>query len=351
MANLIFKGSKKNLPAERNADSFYLCEDSHELYFGTGLYTESVRFYKGAKPETPAQGVLYINDDTGSGEIWNGSAWKSIFGALVKKNNVSEADLENTLKSKINNKVDSVSAAAGDNTITVAGTHSAPTLAVKVSPDQDNHLKATANGLKVNVPAAAVYTIEKLGTATEGMSASYQLKKDGAGVGAVIDIPKDMVVKSGSVVTDPAGQAKGTYIELVLANKTEDKLYINVNGLIEYVTSGSTAEDVVFVTVDPVTHKVTAKINTGKITKPLLDAGVQASLGRADSAVQPAALEDLNSKKHSHANIAELNKISVGDKAKWDAAEQNAKSYTDSKNSAMNTRVAAVESALTIGKF
>lgn len=56
-------------------------------------------------------------------------------------------------------------------------------------------------------------------------------------------IPKDMVVKSGSVVTNPTGQPKGTYIKLVLANATNDTLYIDVGGLIEYVTSGSAAAD------------------------------------------------------------------------------------------------------------
>lgn len=46
---------------------------------------------------------------------------------------------------------------------------------------------------------------------------------------------------------------------------------------------------------------------------------------------------------HSHANKAELDKIVEGDKAKWDAAEQNAKDYADGLNGAMNTRVTAVE--------
>lgn len=56
-------------------------------------------------------------------------------------------------------------------------------------------------------------------------------------------IPKDVVVKSGSVVTNPTGQPKGTYIKLVLANATNDTLYIDVGGLIEYVTSGSAEVD------------------------------------------------------------------------------------------------------------
>ena len=42
-----------------------------------------------------------------------------------------------------------------------------------------------------------------------------------------------------------------------------------------------------------------------------------------------ANLADAVAKKHEHTNKAELDKIVEGDKAKWDAAEGNAKAYTD----------------------
>ena len=48
-------------------------------------------------------------------------------------------------------------------------------------------------------------------------------------------------------------------------------------------------------------------------------------------------------KAHEHANKAELDLIATGDKAKWDAAEQNAKTYADGLNTAMDTRMVAVE--------
>lgn len=75
---LIYKGLKANLPATREANSFYLCTDTRELYFGTELYTEPVRFYTGTKPAAPAQGVLYIEETTGAAEVWNGTAWKPV---------------------------------------------------------------------------------------------------------------------------------------------------------------------------------------------------------------------------------------------------------------------------------
>ena len=198
----------------------------------------------------------------------------------------------------VNKKVASV--AAEDGSITIGGTATDPTVKVAVAAGEDNALKLVEGGLKVVVPAAAEYSIKKLDAANEGMSASYQLTKNGTGVGTVIDIPKDMVVKSGTVETYKAGNLPtgvteaGTYIVLTLANATEDTLYINVGGLIEYVTGGSAAEDAIQVNVTSDTHKVTASVKDGSLTLAMMDAGVKASLAKADSAVQKVEVGTTN---------------------------------------------------------
>lgn len=146
-------------------------------------------------------------------------------------------------------------------------------------------LAITDKAVDVKVPE---YTIEKEADSGD-YAAIYKLMKDGVAAGAAINIPKDMVVKSGSVVTNPEGQAEGTYIKLVLQN-VKDPLYIDVGGLIEYVTSGSAAGDMVVVSIDETTHKVTATITDGTVTKAKLHADVQASLDKADSAIQSSDL-------------------------------------------------------------
>lgn len=109
------------------------------------------------------------------------------------------------------------------------------------------------------------YAIERDKNAGD-YAAVYHLTKDGERItGSTINIPKDMVVDSGEVVTDPDGQPKGTYIKLVLQNVAEP-LYINVGDLIEYVTSGSKVDDMVVINVDEMTHKVTATISEKSIT-------------------------------------------------------------------------------------
>ena len=186
------------------------------------------------------------------------------------------------------------SVGATDKSITVGGTATTPTVKVAISADEGNALSLAADGLKVTIPKVTVpeYSMKKLDAATTGMSASYQLTKDGTGIGAVIDIPKDMMVKSGSVQTYeagslPAGVAEpGTYIVLVLNDAAETKLYINVGNLIEYVTSGSAEGDMVFINIDPQTHKVTATITDGTVTEAKLHADVKAKLAKAVSAIQ-----------------------------------------------------------------
>lgn len=173
---------------------------------------------------------------------------------------------------------------AADNSVTVAGTATAKTVGVKLDPDASNAIKLGEAGLKVVIPAAAEYSIVKA-VESGDYAAVYNLTKDGEVVGTSINIPKDMVVKSGEVITNPDATHTGTFLVLTLANATEDKIYINVADLIEYVTSGSKAGDMVVIDVSA-DHKVTATITDGTVTKAKLAVDVQTSLGKADSAVQ-----------------------------------------------------------------
>lgn len=188
------------------------------------------------------------------------------------------------------------SVAAGDNSITIAGDATAPTIAVKVSAAEGNALSLATDGLKVEIPEVKipVYSLAKDEAAAEGDIATYHLTKDGKNEGVAINIPKDLVVTSGSIVEiedghipedAPEGTVAGTYIKLVLANSAKP-IYINVGSLIEYVTGGSGENDAIQINVSSDTHKVTASVKAGSLTKTMLANEVQESLGKADSAVQ-----------------------------------------------------------------
>lgn len=176
------------------------------------------------------------------------------------------------------------SVAKGNDGIVIGGTATAPTVGVQIDDTAGNSIQIVeGKGLRVEIPTAAEYSVVKDENSVD-YAAVYHLTKDGVNTGAAINIPKDMVVQSGYVVTDPEGQPAGTYIKLVLQN-VADPLYINVGSLIEYVTSGSQAGDMVVVAVSD-DHKVTATITDGTVTKAKLATEVQTSLGLADNSVQ-----------------------------------------------------------------
>lgn len=85
-------------------------------------------------------------------------------------------------------------------------------------------------------------TIEKLDVAENGFSSSYQLTIDGKSIGDKINIPRDLVVESGSVKectvadTPVTGYVVGDkYIDLVLANSDNQHVYVLVSDLVDKV--------------------------------------------------------------------------------------------------------------------
>ena len=157
--------------------------------------------------------------------------------------------------------------------------------------------------------AAVVTTTEN---ASDDYAKVYTIKQGETLIGN-INIPKDMVVQSGTIEVNPAGQAEGTYIVLTLANATADKLYINVGTLVDIYRAKANAAQVQ-IAIDSETREISATIVAGSITatelaenavvtakiadenvvKAKLSAGVQASLDKADTAIQQAQLDALN---------------------------------------------------------
>ena len=135
--------------------------------------------------------------------------------------------------------------------IDIGGTKTAPTVGIKLDPTQGNAATLGAAGLMVTIPEVAIpeYSIVKLGTATEGYIATYQLQKDGVQVGANIDIPKDYLVKSADIKVstgdgDPSGFPAGTkYIDFVINTKVgvgeESHIYLSVQELVDTYTAGN----------------------------------------------------------------------------------------------------------------
>lgn len=239
------------------------------------------------------------------------------------------------------------------------------TLTDLTTDDKTNLVKAiNENKAAIDAAKAADKVTLDATTTTDGMLKSYTVKQGTKTVG-VIDIPKDMVVKSGVVEENPKGQKEGTYIVLTLANATEDKIYINVASLVDIYTAEKNAVQVQL-TINPTTREISAvivagsigtaeladgaittvKIADGVVTKAKLATEVQASLDKADSALQEADIADL--KKDVAANKASLAEGGATDtaiKAAKKAADDAQAAADEAKAgvSGLDTRVKALE--------
>ena len=279
-----------------------------------------------AVTEGTANGTISVD-----GKDVNVHGLKDAAYETVANRNKYADDAAKAVKDAVVNTLD-----AADNSVTVAGTATAKTVGVKLDPDASNAIKLGEAGLKVVIPAAAEYSIVKA-VESGDYAAVYNLTKDGEVVGASINIPKDMVVKSGEVATNPDETHTGTFLVLTLANATEDKIYINVADLIEYVTSGSKTGDMVVIDVSA-DHKVTATITDGTVTKAKLAVDVQTSLGKADSAVQAADIIE-----GTENGTISVKGTAVAVHGLKDAAYATVKSLNDYADNAATTAAGAVK--------
>lgn len=223
MANVIFKvGTKVLFEAleQKDTNTLYWLEDVQELYKGNLL------FATGKAASQTAAGLMSAEDKAKLDSISEG-------GAVA---NLTPVDAS---------------------VVIADGESGAKTIGVQISKESGNTIILKADGLYAAGGSTAVmpeYAIEKQGEATDGYSATYRLKKtvDGEAtyVGDAINIPKDMVVQSGSIKTVTEanqpyeGAAIGdTYIDLQLNDAESSHIYIPTKGLID--TSNFVIQEIV----------------------------------------------------------------------------------------------------------
>ncbi len=335
---LVYCGLKANLPAVRE-QAFYLTTDSRELYFGANLYTDPVRFVP-ERETNPAQGVLYIYP-SGLGEVYDGSAWKTVIkpivtkidasvtdeqvatakavkayvdelftggigalGALASKDEVTETELGEALKKKINDATTQASTLVGEDASKSARTIAAEEVA-KIVDGADSSfdtLKEIADWISSHKTDAASMNsaILALEAIVDGIGGTDEPATVVAYVTAAIDALK---------IGDYAKAADLTAAVARIA-ALETKM--------ETVNGGEDVE--------------------GSIAKALKDAKAYADT--------KAGAAETNAKAYADGLAANYDA-----KGAADDALAAAKTYADGKDTAMDTRVTAVESALEVGTF
>lgn len=226
-----------------------------------------VKYYDGAKEDANIRLLLGVGYQQGSDNaVLEVASFESIqevkdsVTALDTKigdlNDIKEGVTKTSIVAAINSLKDQIqSAVSGGVTSVVSGQGISvdssdvnnPKISIKLDPAEGNAATLSDAGLKVTVPEVTVpeYTIAEASIPAEGYLKSYELRKDGAKVGAPINIPKDLVVSSGEVKTvetadDPyEGAVKGDlYLQLIIANQSTP-VNIPVKSLTDVYTAGA----------------------------------------------------------------------------------------------------------------
>ncbi len=151
----------------------------------------------------------------------------------------------------------------------------------------DNCTYECRNGVWVKIATSAEVTAaQNAGKVTvEKSGDNYVVKQNGVQVGVAINVPKDMVVKSGDIVAGtwsdgtftPSTSGKGKALKLVIANGG-GTVYIDVKDLVDVYT-GSTGTTVT-ISIDR-TNKISAALVNGSIVEAHLNSAFVTALKSA----------------------------------------------------------------------
>lgn len=195
------------------------------------------------------------------------------------------------------------------------------------------------------VASKTVYITETAGQSSDPYSKRYGVYQGATGSSASpvageklvdIDIPKDLVVESGSVktVTTPnvpySGAAVGDkYIELVIANSSSDPLYIPAKDLVDIYTAQQNATQIQL-TIDS-NNVISAEIVDGSVDTDALGALAVTTAKIAADAVTTAKIADGNvtTDKIADENVT-LGKLASGVQTSLGLADTAVQSVTES---------------------
>lgn len=247
-----------------------------------------------ASPQNPVEAQLYYSTDDKIMYQWNGTAWNPVGkvyiqgdGIVISAQNVLSADFANSSEANAGTSTTKVMSPAlvkaVIQTLDVTGfaqgvvAANGSTITIKGLKEMDGKIESdSSNNLVIQIdssygynpstnPLATVGTVNaakndsavivETGNESATNFVSYTVKQGGTTVGT-INIPKFLVVKSGSVVTGTwngttftedstqPGSGTGKAIKLVLndsedAGTADDVLYINVADLVDVYTAGA----------------------------------------------------------------------------------------------------------------
>ena len=234
-------------------------------------------------PETLVGGKIYIEKNSGKVTYYDGTTSTVVVPATVGTigDSTPDTDLANVkaIKDFVAAEIAKIPAQV-DYTVTLvdetAGTGEKTKQTIKQGKSGSEKEVGTivVPDLKMEVKAAP----------NDGYLKTYQFTY-GTGSTFEIDIPKDLVVKSGDVIvvddTHPiSGLTNGTYLKLVIANDDANPVYINTNSLVDVYT-GKTATDGVSVSVSA-SNEISATLVGKAVTEANLEDTLAQKIANAE---------------------------------------------------------------------
>lgn len=335
---LVYCGKKVNLPAVRE-QAFYLTTDTHEVYFGQNLYTEPVRFVP-ERETTPAQGVLYILP-SGLGEVYDGSAWKTVFKPTVTKIEAGVTDEQIATAKAVKDYVDN---------LVTGGIGALGALAKKDEVTETELGDALKKKINDTAAQAATLVGEDASKSARAIAAE-EVAKIVDGADASFDTLKEIADWISGHKTDAASMNS--------AIKALEAIVDGIGGegepttVVAYVTAAINALKIGDYAKAADLTAAVARITDLESKVGVLNGGADVAGSVAKALADAKAYADGLAKNYDAKGAADTALASAKTYADGKAAtaETNAKAYADGLNTTMDGRVAAVETALEVGTF
>ena len=266
-------------------------KDDNTIYFidgqifkGNVAYTDQVVVVS-ALPQTLVAGKVYVNTTDKSVTYYDGTTSTVVIPETVGTigDATPDADLANVkaIKDFVAAELAKIPAAV-DYTVTITDE------AAGTGEKTKQTLKQGASGSEQTIGTIVVpdLKMEVKATPNDGYIKTYQFTY-GTGTTFEVDIPKDLVVESGEVITvtdevPVSGLTNGTYLKLVIVNQAEP-IYIDVKDLCDVYT-GKAVTDGISVTISD-TNEISAALVGKAVSESNLADDLANKINGLDSAL------------------------------------------------------------------
>ena len=286
MADVLFKSGTYaqyiGLAAKDDNTIYFI--DNGQIYKGETSYTDQIVVVS-ALPNTLAAGKVYVNTTDKSVTYYDGTTSTVVIPETVGAigDATPDTNLANVkaIKDFVAAEIAKIPAAV-DYTVTItdetAGTGEKTKQTIKQG--------ASDSEVEIGTIVVPDLKMEVKATPNDGYLKTYQFTY-GTGTTFEVDIPKDLVVESGEVITvtdgsPVSGLTNGTYLKLVIVNQT-NPIYIDVKDLCDVYT-GKAVTVGVSVTISD-TNEISATLVGKAVSESNLHDALADKINGLDSAL------------------------------------------------------------------